>query len=733
VFREKGHSKSWDGIDTVNLFDPPPLERRSSAPTQGTALTAYAIGNFAAEKPMEAWSASEMQAPSDVPTSSSFDAFDEILGATQDAPLPLLTVTRLDEPPSAALTNESTDPAPQVERALLKNDDRQETEFYSASGSATDDSDAFESAAETDDEVTEPVGFDQASSMFQSSGLPREGPVGGVLDDPFAAFDDFSSPPPELPPLSAFDSQDSGTRPTLENDSTLAQDDLGFGGLASSQEKALGPPSTIPVEASESEIFGDFEAAELDAPENQGEAPVAQFEFTQIMPTNGPSEEGVDHAHDESFGDFASGFSDALHDVPERSVKDEDGFGNLNAIAAVHEPDNLPAVTPEVPGSTTLEREERVENPDNNGDEFGEFEALSVEPPVLSEPVADESIVRAHAPQDEDEFGDFAAFTTHAALPSSGTAAPGDSLEPSDASWDDFQGAVAESAAPTEVATPSAATAAQAHDEMEEKLKWLEIRKRLVDQSLRLPEAIRRRKDGSLVDFGRCFDQCVGLGVPVSEERRQRAQSCLLLLQNLNDNPSSYNLASTLWEEALSVALAELTAGVLLLEEAAAQLSESELAMCRSKLETFVHGLGEYVRISRSVVATVGDLLLVDTSSPFTPETLASTWCNLALMDVAKSIEKNWNGVEELAGRLSVKSKQAMAHRLEAVEEIRQASANGGREGHSWCEFTLQPLVPSQGPQGSSTKSFVDWDGREFMACTANFLQTKCPFYSIHS
>jgi hypothetical protein len=361
--------------------------------------------------------------------------------------------------------------------------------------------------------------------------------------------------------------------------------------------------------------------------------------------------------------------------------------------------------------------DELVDNPDNENDDFGDFEAVSPEPRVVSA-LAVESIAEPARTHDEDEFGDFAAFANDA-VPSN-EAAAGDSIEPSDASWDDFKGPA--EPAPSQVA--ATATASQAL----EKEKLLAVRKLLVDLSSRLPEEIRRQKDGGVADFGRCLEDNLAIDVPVSEERKRRTQSCLLLLHRLTGEPSSSRLASAFWGGALSVALAELSAGVPLLEEAL-QFSEAELAMCRSKLETFVHGLGEYVRVSRSVTATVGDLLMLETSYPFTSETLAGAWCNLALLDAAQSIEKSWEEVEGLAGRLRLASKQATAHRLETVEEIRRSSAGSGREGHSWCEFTLQPLVP-RGSRGSSTKAPVEWDRRPYMACAANFLQSKCPSYS---
>ena len=62
-----------------------------------------------------------------------------------------------------------------------------------------------------------------------------------------------------------------------------------------------------------------------------------------------------------------------------------------------------------------------------------------------------------------------------------------------------------------------------------------------------------------------------------------------------------------------------------------------------------------------------------------------------------------------------------------SIEEIRK---NG--DGHistlGLCELTLQPLTAAN---DQTTKATVVWKQREFMACSANFLANRCPFYNI--
>jgi hypothetical protein len=138
-------------------------------------------------------------------------------------------------------------------------------------------------------------------------------------------------------------------------------------------------------------------------------------------------------------------------------------------------------------------------------------------------------------------------------------------------------------------------------------------------------------------------------------------------------------------------------------------------------LQVFVLGLGEYVRVARSITATVGDLLGLEMSVEFDRRRWSSSWSSLSLLEPAVEIEESWSTIQKLACELGcVVGENEL--RVESVAEIRsQCLALGGDT--ELCRLTLQRLA--QNDTQGSTKTKVQWDNKVFMACAANFYANR--------
>jgi hypothetical protein len=164
------------------------------------------------------------------------------------------------------------------------------------------------------------------------------------------------------------------------------------------------------------------------------------------------------------------------------------------------------------------------------------------------------------------------------------------------------------------------------------------IREHISRQSDQLPESIRRSlmPPEHHINLEECFDANIGMEIPLSEERQNRAKRCAHLLSLLTID--GCRLASTFWEQSFTIVKNELKTAVLLLEEALSVPSD-EKHLTKSALQIFVNGLAEYVRVVRSIVATIGDLLMLDPSAFFTVDTFSSSWQSVPLLHDALEIE----------------------------------------------------------------------------------------------
>jgi hypothetical protein len=170
------------------------------------------------------------------------------------------------------------------------------------------------------------------------------------------------------------------------------------------------------------------------------------------------------------------------------------------------------------------------------------------------------------------------------------------------------------------------------------------------------------------------------------------------------DNKSSLNH----WERIFDVVRDELAMGSFLLEEAKSIAGEK--AVC-SALEMWVAGLGEYVRVTRSIASTLCDLLCLDIDVD------GLQMKNImALLDSAIEVEDLWATVYGASKELNL-----ALPKLETISDIRIKCLQRF-SSENLCHLTLQPL--SDEDKGT-TKNSVEWSGRHFLACAANFWSNR--------
>ena len=196
-----------------------------------------------------------------------------------------------------------------------------------------------------------------------------------------------------------------------------------------------------------------------------------------------------------------------------------------------------------------------------------------------------------------------------------------------------------------------------------------------------------------------------------SSSTLQRARRCFELVSLLSSSCS--NLLSSDWSRVVTVVRNELTMGLFLLQEAKG-LSKEGRKEVKRPLSNMVSGLGEFVRVVRSIIATVGDIFCLDLQTPLSKELFASSWQSLDVVQLALEVEESWKSIENVSRTLGL----SIATRLETVQAIRMLASDA--ESSSLCQLTLQPLSHVE-----STKNEVIWEGKPFMACSANFWSNR--------
>jgi hypothetical protein len=239
-----------------------------------------------------------------------------------------------------------------------------------------------------------------------------------------------------------------------------------------------------------------------------------------------------------------------------------------------------------------------------------------------------------------------------------------------------------------------------------------------------LPEVLLRQtgSPGHRLDLGECFEVNIGLDLPLDKDRKKKTDRCIQLLELLST--SHTKLASTYWPQVLTVIRDELTVGISLLEETK-KLPSRDVAHVRQPIHSMISGLSEYVRVSRSIVATVGDLLMLDPSALLTIDTWSSSWCSIGMIENALEIEKLWKNVQQIFRNVTL-----LGSPTDNDTSLQVARATSAERYPSirLCQLTLRPL---SNHDKNTTKSPVEWKEKAFFACSANILAHRCPFYIV--
>jgi len=229
---------------------------------------------------------------------------------------------------------------------------------------------------------------------------------------------------------------------------------------------------------------------------------------------------------------------------------------------------------------------------------------------------------------------------------------------------------------------------------------------------------------GEHVDLGEAYEVNIGIKSTLDKSRKRREERCVEALESLTSTENS-KLASMFWVQIFEVVNEELDNAMSLLDDAEF-LSPGEWNEVQAPFSVMLRGLAEYMRVTRSIVSSIGDVLLLDESSMLTVDTWASTWCSLSVLEKALDCEKTWKNINKQLIKTPLAAVTAAS-----IEEIRSHSKDSscGNPGTSTlCHLTLQPL---RDEDKGTTKAGTSFQGKEFMSCAANFLIHKCPFFVV--
>jgi len=241
-----------------------------------------------------------------------------------------------------------------------------------------------------------------------------------------------------------------------------------------------------------------------------------------------------------------------------------------------------------------------------------------------------------------------------------------------------------------------------------------------------LPDCILRKADvsGDSVDLEELFETNVGTTSSMTRKNRRRTERCIQVLESLISAETS-NLASKFWVQIFDVVNEELQLAHSILVEAES-LTPEEWSEILAPVSVMVKGVAECIRVARSIVASIGDVLLLDESTVLTSETWGSTWSSLSILEKAIDCENKWKEIQSLVN----KSPLGVADTA-SIREIRE-DANSRKFGArktvtAFCHLTLQPLREEN---EATTKAKVLFHGKCFMACSANILANRCPSFA---
>ena len=500
------------------------------------------------------------------------------------------------------------------------------------------------------------------------------------------------------------------------------EDDFGDFGRSNLMTPA---EATLTSQPEKEDDFGDFGSANLSSPAEVANPsqPTEDEGFGHFGSVEGAAQTAQPEKEDD-FGDFGSSIEQNVNDfgafgnetnqtTTNAQSGDEDffgAFGSAEAATPIGIPkteQNIDAFPPkeedDFGGFGSADFSPSIERnvgtvPSEGANEFGNFTV--VDAPQVTEP------------ENDDNFGNFSNFQDSSPPESSTNHKNDDSDE-----WGDFEN----------ISKPPST---ENKDEFTEEVS---LQDRILSLALQLPDCVLRKAgvSGDHVDLGESFEVNVGTKSFMTETTRKRTYRCIQVLESLTSTNNS-KLASTLWVQIFDVVNEELEQAKSLLIEATASFPSgsrsSKWGKIQAPLSIMVRGLAEYMRVTRSIVASIGDVLLLDESAMLTVDTWASTWCSLSVLEKALDCEKNWKAIEHQLSKTPLG-----AVRTASVEEIRSDAnrlhTTGTKTNNATlCHLTLQPL---QQKNKNTTKAEVSFQGKCFMACSANFLANRCSFFVV--
>jgi len=261
-------------------------------------------------------------------------------------------------------------------------------------------------------------------------------------------------------------------------------------------------------------------------------------------------------------------------------------------------------------------------------------------------------------------------------------------------------------------------------------LEEVKNRDRIRSLALQLPACLLRKSgvSGEHVDLGEAYEVNIGIKSTMDKSRKRREERCVEALESLTSTENS-KLASTFWVQIFEVVSEELDNAKSLLDDAKA-LSPGEWNEVQAPFSVMLRGLAECMRVTRSIVSSIGDVLLLDESAMLTVDTWASTWCSLSVLEKALDCEKTWKNINKQLTKTPLAAVTAAS-----IEEIRSHSNDlyycgdrGTRRASTFCHLTLQPL---RDEDEGTTKAGTSFQGKQFMCASANFLVHRCPFFVV--
>ena len=175
------------------------------------------------------------------------------------------------------------------------------------------------------------------------------------------------------------------------------------------------------------------------------------------------------------------------------------------------------------------------------------------------------------------------------------------------------------------------------------------------------------------------------------------------------------------WESAIASVKLDMERGRKILDFFSDKLTPADrsIILRSDKLRAYILGLAEFVRISRSITASILDILCLEINRGLHES--SSSWNTGKLIKSALLIEEAWDDIcsKALDVRVFPETPQ-----LESIEEIRSHYLNiETGETDDLCQLTLQPL--KMHGEGQGPRSAVKWNGKQYLECAANFLANR--------